>query len=128
MPLLLAILAFFGWALTGPAYTVDGDTLRVAGIAVRLEGVDAEEMDEPNGPAARAVMVEIIGNDPVSCLLNGERSYNRVVAVCFVRGVDVGAEIIRQGWALDCARYSHGRYRHLEPPGARARLLSKPYC
>jgi endonuclease YncB( thermonuclease family) len=52
MSLLLAILAFFGWTLTGPAYTVDGDTLRVAGVAVRLEGVDAEEMDEPNGPAA----------------------------------------------------------------------------
>jgi micrococcal nuclease len=128
MPLLLAILAFFGWALTGPAYTVDGDTLRVAGIAVRLQGVDAEEMNEPNGPWAKAVMRDIIGNSLVSCALNGERSYNRVVAVCYVRGVDVGAEIIRRGAALDCAHYSHGRYRHLEPPGARARLRQARYC
>lgn len=123
-------LIYFGaWcALNGPATVTDGDTIRVSGYAVRLEGVDAEEMNEPHGPAARAAMIVIIGNDPVSCVLNGDRSYNRVVARCYVRGVDVGAEVIRRGAALDCGHYSHGRYRELEPAGVRARLIQKPYC
>jgi endonuclease YncB( thermonuclease family) len=123
--------------IEGPVRVIDGDTIVVAGVHVRLNGVDAEEVAHPGypvadpyGEAARAVMQEIVGiGSPAKCDLNGEKSYDRVVGVCFNGlGQDVGAEIIRRGAALDCAHYSGGRYRPLEPPGARARLKQASYC
>ena len=38
------------------------------------------------------------------------------------------AALVSQCLVLDCARYSKGQYRHLEPAGARDRLAQKPYC
>jgi endonuclease YncB( thermonuclease family) len=123
--------------IDGSVRVIDGDTIVVAGEHVRLNGVDAEEVAhpgypvaDPHGEAARAVMQEVVGvGSPVKCNLNGEKSYDRVVGICFnALGQDVGAEIIKRGAALDCAHYSGGRYRSLEPPGARARLKQAAYC
>ncbi|MHB2165641.1 thermonuclease family protein [Alsobacter sp. R-9] len=119
--------------IQGIPRVLDGDTIVVAGIHLRLNGIDAEEVShpaEPNGPAARAGLQAIVGvGAPVRCVLNGERTYERYVATCFnLRGHDIAAELIRQGLALDCARYSGGRYRRLEPREARLRLRQKPYC
>jgi endonuclease YncB( thermonuclease family) len=43
-------------------------------------------------------------------------------------GQDIARVLITQGFALDCARYSGGRYRKYEPVGIRDRLAQKPYC
>ena len=65
-------------------------------------------------------MRRVIGYAIVHCVSNGERSYERVVGVCFLPDeTDIGAEIIRRGQALDCARWFFGRYRSLEPVGPR---------
>jgi endonuclease YncB( thermonuclease family) len=111
---------------------LDGDTIVVSGLHVRLNGIDAEEVNppEPHGAAARAGMQSIVGiGSAVRCVLNGDRSHERHIGTCFnSRGQDIAAELIRLGLALDCARYSRGRYRFLEPAGARLRLRQKPYC
>lgn len=114
-------------AIRGYAAVVDGDTIRINSTAIRLAGVDAEEISEPNGPAARAALAAIVVGRTVSCEPRG-RSYNRIVAVCYIGAMDIGAELVRRGAALDCLRYSAGRYRALEPAGARSRLAQKPYC
>ena len=113
--------------ISGPAYTIDGDTIAVDGYHVRLAGLDAEEMSEPNGPAAKMAMIRLLYRQTVVCTING-KSYNRYVGTCHIGSLDLAAEMIRQGWALDCARYSGGKYRHLEPIGSRRRLAQKPYC
>jgi micrococcal nuclease len=115
--------------IQGQATVIDGDTIRVAGAKVRLEGVDAEELNEPNGYSAKAAMEAIIAGKPVRCTLSGAKSYDREVGTCEnFQGLELNAEIIRQGRALDCERYSHGKYRGLEPVGAREKLIAKPYC
>jgi endonuclease YncB( thermonuclease family) len=126
-----------GHTIEGPVRVIDGDTIVVAGVHVRLNGIDAEEVAhpgypvaDPHGEGARAVMQEIVGiGSPVRCNLNGEKSYDRVVGVCFnALGRDIGGEIVRRGAALDCAHYSGGRYRFLEPHGVRTRLKQASYC
>ena len=115
--------------MTGRAFTIDGDTVVVGGIHVRLQGLDAEELNMTNGPKSREVMIDIIGNQVITCNPDGTRSYNRIVASCFLPdGTDISREIIRRGWALDCAHYSHGRYRADEPAGVRQKLYQAPYC
>jgi len=116
------------YPITGPARTHDGDTIVIGTTHIRLQGVDAEELTEPNGFKARDEMRAIIGSKTITCYPEG-KSYDRVVATCFTQdGTDIGAELIRRGMALDCARYSHGKYRAYEPVGARQRLIQKAYC
>jgi micrococcal nuclease len=117
-----------GCTLSGPAVVHDGDTLRVAGHNIRLHGLDAEELNEPHGEMARAVLVEIIAGRKVTCRHHGEKSYRRIVGTCEVDGIDLGAEMVKRGAAVDCARYSNGRYRAFEPAGIRMVLIQKPYC
>jgi micrococcal nuclease len=119
--------------IQGVPRVLDGDTIVVSGLHVRLNGLDAEEVSnppEPHGAAAQAGMQSIVGiGAPVRCVLNGDRSHERYIGTCFnMRGQDIAAELIRLGLALDCARYSGGRYRFLEPAGARLLLRQKPYC
>ena len=130
--------AFEPTAVSGPVRVIDGDTIVLTntGAHIRLNGVDAPEVIHPGydrddafGPESRDEMRAIIGSEIVHCELNGERSHERVVGVCFLPdGTDIGAEIIRRGLALDCRRWSSGRYRPLEPDGVREIIRQASYC
>jgi micrococcal nuclease len=126
---LLSITCTAG-TLSGSATAYDGDTISINRQHIRLAGIDAEELSEPNGYAARDHLRALVGDMIVTCHWQGW-SYNRRVGTCFV-GVlaesDLGASMVRDGFALDCYRYSSGTYRQLEPPGARSRLIQKGYC
>ena len=121
--------------LSGPARVIDGDTLVIGGTHVRLAGIDAEELSERHGMESRGALIQLIGPSEVSCTDTGERSYGRTVAVCWTaeqhtksKEASLNAEMVRLGFALDCARYSGGKYRVLEPEGIRTILKQKPYC
>jgi endonuclease YncB( thermonuclease family) len=124
--------------LAGPVRVVDGDTIVLTDTDthIRLNGVDAPEVvhpgydhDDPFGPESRDEMRRIVGDKIVRCELNGERSYERLVGVCFLPdGTDIGAEIIRRGLALDSAHFSGSRSRTLEPAGVRAIIRQARYC
>lgn len=98
--------------LTGrPTHITDGDTFRFGTVRVRLHGVNAPEMDTPDGPRARVALMEAIGGDEVRCEDTGQRSYNRVVAVCFdAQGRDLAERMVLAGWAKDWPKFSQRRY------------------
>ncbi|SHE65110.1 Endonuclease YncB, thermonuclease family [Ruegeria intermedia] len=109
--------------LTGRAYVIDGDTIIVRGTKIRLAGIDAPELDMPWGQKAKWAMVEICKGQEITVKLNGETSYDRFVGIGYLPdGRDIGAELVKRGLALDLPFFSQGRYRHLEPAGARERL------
>jgi len=116
--------------LIGVPTVHDGDTLMIQGQAVRLFGIDAEELDEPNGPRARDALRALVrGTNHVRCELTGDKTYNRVVGICYTAaGEDLGEAMVRGGFALDCARYSDHLYRPFEPMAIRRTLKQKPYC
>lgn len=114
-------------SISGAAHVWDGDTLYIADQAIRLAGIDAEELDEPNGYAAKAHLIQLTVGRTVTCTLAG-RSYNRKVGVCFAGSTNLNAAMVRAGFALDCARYSKGLYATLEPTGIRSKLKQKGYC
>jgi endonuclease YncB( thermonuclease family) len=113
--------------LAGQASVIDGDTLRVAGQKVRLQGLAAPELSETGGHKATAVLIRIVKGHQVSCELDGTTSHDRVVGICYVEGKDVAAELVKRGLARDCERFSGGRYKELETPSARL-LPLPPYC
>ena len=115
-------------AQAGGTYVRDADTIVVDGTPVRLNGVDAPELGTQSGQNAKRWMINYLRSKTVSCDLNGERTHDRWVGICYADGEDVGAAVIAAGHALDCARYSGGRYRHLETPAAKSRLRRAKYC
>ena len=113
--------------LAGQASVIDGDTLRVAGQKVRLQGLAAPELDELGGQAAKNALIELVRGQDITCELDGTTSYDRVVGICYAGGQDVAAELVKWGLARDCARFSGGRYRELEPASA-GNLPLPAYC
>jgi endonuclease YncB( thermonuclease family) len=107
----------------------DGDTIVIAGQAVRLNGVDAPELRDNWGASSSAAMRVMVHGRTVRCALNGERTHDRVVGICYLDdGRDIGREMIRQGLALDCRKFSGGRYHDDETYAARLLLRRAPYC
>lgn len=96
----------------------DGDTFMLNGHWWRLWGVDAAELEQVcrRGPAiiscgvtAGVMLRALLNKGDVHCEKRGQ-SYNRAVGVCFAGQLDVGAAMVRRGWALNWDSYSHGAY------------------
>lgn len=112
-----------GSKLAGRAWVIDGDTISIGRTKIRLAGIDAPEVDMPFGQKSKWAMVRLCKGQRVTALMHGETSYDRQVATVFLEdGRDAGAELVKQGLALDLAFFSGGKYRAFEPPGARKRL------
>lgn len=125
---LIAAALLCATGATAGVHVRDADTIVVDGTPVRLQGVDAPELKTRAGQDAKRWTINFLRDKDVSCELTGERTYDRYVGVCYVDGTDIGASVISAGHALDCARFSGGRYKHLEQPSARSRIKRAGYC
>lgn len=105
-----------GEVLTGQSSVIDGDTLDIHGVRVRLEGVDAPESsqrcgvkgeDWACGQQAALALSNWLGNRPVSCKPAGTDRYQRMLARCFVGTEDVQTWLVLNGWALAYRQYSN---------------------
>lgn len=102
---------------------IDGDTIVISGTHIRLAGIDAPEMDQPWGRKAKSAMIGLCKGQVVSAEHVGGDDYDRFVAKCTLAdGTDLSAALVKEGLALDWAKFSGGAYRHLEPEGIRKKL------
>lgn len=110
--------------LEGIADVRDGDGLLFGRVEIRLQGIAAPEdrrgRVDPMGKAATAALERLALGRMVTCHLDGTTAgrSGRPVAICRVDGMDLGREMVRQGFARDCPAYSLGRY-HLDEMKAR---------
>jgi micrococcal nuclease len=95
-------------------------------VKVRLQGIAAPETWQAGGKEAKEYLEKDEGK-PVKCELDGTKSHKREVGICYVDGQDIAADVIKAGLALDCPRFSHGRYKKIEQPAA-ANLYFPNYC
>lgn len=102
-------------AISGTAHVVDGDTLRVGATRVRLSGVDAPELSQRCGSNGRKVecgataaewLRRRVEGRPITCEQVDTDRYGRPVAICRMRGEDIGSAIVEAGWATSYRRYS----------------------
>jgi endonuclease YncB( thermonuclease family) len=91
--------------VAGAAVAVDGDTLALAGVRVRLAALDAFERDQPLGPEARALLGRLTAGRETRCVVAGRDRWGRLVARCFAAGRDLGAALVAAGLALAWPRW-----------------------
>lgn len=117
--------------LSGPAEVVDGDTLRIAGEAIRLHGIDAPELAQPCtdavgipfacGRTAARALERLVQGRTVVCRTVDRDGFGRAVAVCEADGIDLNRAMVASGWALAFRRYADD-YVATERAATRARL------
>lgn len=102
-------------AQTGRATIIDGDTLDVAGVRVRLWGIDAPESRQIClrvevaylcGQLATQHLRALVAGQEVTCVPRSRDRYGRTVALCRIADLDLGAAMVRDGWALAFVRYA----------------------
>ncbi|WP_457092275.1 thermonuclease family protein [Microvirga sp. P5_D2] len=102
-----------GRSLEGRVQVTDGDTIRMGDTRIRIKGVDAPEMAQTCtrdrrsyrcGDVARRALIDIISGQEVQCRASGRDRYRRILARCTVGGVDIGARMVEQGWAVSYGR------------------------
>jgi endonuclease YncB( thermonuclease family) len=113
--LLLLIDPAAAATLTGKANTVDGDTIKVGAIPVRLYGIDAPEGRQTCerdgqtyacGKHATKALADLIAGQPVQCEIVGRDDYARALGVCMVADIELNGTMVRKGWALAFSKYS----------------------
>lgn len=92
--------------ISGQPVVIDGDSLRFGKVAVRLHGIDAPEIDQRGGRLARRHLLALVDDQTVECEARDRDRYGRVVAECFAGGVNLGAAMVADGYALAFIRYS----------------------
>ena len=88
----------------------DGDGFMVAGLRVRLQGIDAPEifqncLDEkgrkwPCGKKARWRLFELLKGREIEVHVHGVDRYGRLLATCYAGGRNVNETLVREGLAV----------------------------
>lgn len=135
------LLAFLACLLLAPAavaeviqgvvfHVIDGDTLLLrtqaaaprAFVKVRLADIDAPELDQPFGTAAKAALARRVENRTVTVVLVATDDWGRRVGWVRAGGVDVNRALVNEGLAWAYTRYHRNpALRAVEQDARRAR-------
>ncbi len=132
-------------AFSGAISVVDGDTIDVGDVRVRLLGIDAPEQHQHCGARGTPTWAcgawvthsvrQWLDAQSAHCVRHGHDRYGRVIARCSLGGQDIGAALVATGLAFAAARYSdayvvleaaaraeaHGLHATRTPPPATVR-------
>ena len=111
----IAAAAVNAGEITGEAKVLDGDSLRIGTVEIRLFGIDAPESRQTCtisgqiwecGRSATRALAEMIGRAKVRCTWRELDAYARALATCFSDGTNLNAQLVARGMALSYTRYS----------------------
>ena len=101
--------------ISGTALIVDGDTIKISGMKVRLSGIDTPERKQTCrkasvtwrcGYEATETLRGWTDTKEVRCIGDTKDRYGRLIADCFVDGYNINARLVYEGMALAYRRYS----------------------
>ena len=96
----------------GPAWVIDGDTIDIKGMRIRLAGIDAPEMDQPYGKTAKWALVNLCKGQEVRAVFDGDLSHDRTVATCYLPdGRDLSPKWSRPGLQSTGRKFSQRKIR-----------------
>jgi len=124
--------------LSGPAEVIDGDSLRVEGVNVRLVGIETPELPPSNGKDCRTLLSRPgcmnrsamamrwrVGGKPVRCWITGRNAlsafgdWERPLGVCFHGDTELNAWLMRNCLAELPEKPEHRVWRYWRMTSAR---------
>ncbi len=102
------VVSSWDWAMPSAARVVDGDTVRINGVRMRLLDIDAPEIFHPRctresdaGAAAKARLAQLLAAGPMQLADSGEHDrFGRPLVRISVNGQDLGQILLREGLAV----------------------------
>ncbi|MBA9082312.1 MULTISPECIES: thermonuclease family protein [Bartonella] len=104
-------------SITGNAIVIDGDSIRIGDVMIRLVGIDAPELRQfcgmeaeryPCGIRAKEHLQKLIANRFVTCYWDKKDKYQRVLGTCRTEKVkNINAKMVRDGWAISYYGYTY---------------------
>lgn len=116
MRILLLILLFYQTPYADEigivSKVVDGDTIYLVTknkqrIKIRLEYIDAPELDQPFGVESKLILTNLILNKEVLFDAKKKDRYQRYLTTLFHNGIDINLEMLRNGAAWHYKKYAH---------------------
>ncbi|WP_082649972.1 thermonuclease family protein [Bradyrhizobium lablabi] len=102
----LATLAVLTPAMAGVT-VIDGDTVDIDNVRIRIISIDTPETFRSRceneyqlGVAAKNRLIELLKSGEVSYTPNGVDRFGRTLATVYAGTVDVGAVLLKEGYAL----------------------------
>jgi endonuclease YncB( thermonuclease family) len=102
--------------IIGEARVIDGDTLDIGPVRIRLHGIDAPEAGQRCGKKtggswrcgdrATGRLAELVDGKEIECAARHRDHYGRIIAVCYADEAEVNELLIREGLAWAFTRYS----------------------
>jgi len=95
--------------VAGVAEVIDGDTLKIEEITVRLTAIDAVEPDQicgadgeqwSCGAEAIAMLKDFVGGQQIDCISNGLDGNGQTFVTCNFLGIDLGEAMLQSGYAV----------------------------
>ncbi len=93
----------------------DGDSIKIGMSRIRLQGIDAPELKQKCikknheyscGMDSKNFLKDLIKDSDVKCKYKELDRYNRILGMCFVKGVNINEQMVENGWALAYRKYN----------------------
>ena len=110
--------------ISGNAFIIDGDTIRINNKKIRLHGIDAPEIKqlcqkvflsiffisfEKNykcGELSKKKLENYIKNNIIRCKIEGIDRYKRILGTCYKNTININSRMVRNGYAVAYKKYS----------------------
>jgi len=100
----------FDQKISGKAFVLDGDSLKVSKKDIRLFGIDAPEYSQTCfnkknkeyacGQASKEFLIKLVGGKKIDCYYAIKDKYQRYLSKCYVNDISVNEELIKNGMAI----------------------------
>lgn len=93
-----------------PVKVIDGDSLEIGTIRIRLMGIDAPEYIQqcknkkgkkyPCGITSKNHLKKLTDNADITCKIHKKDQYERNLCTCYKGDININAEMVRSGYAI----------------------------
>lgn len=106
----------FAKTIIGKARVIDGDTIHINKDKIRLHGIDAPEKNQKCtvnnnewecGKQSTIELKKIINNQIIKCETKNTDKYNRYIAICYSKKLNINKIMVKTGWAIAYRYYSN---------------------